>query len=131
MVLLCAGKLHKHSVQRLCNLSLILAVGYGWKLKLSVNVFCISTCLKYFTCCVYIYLSPFSSLLLFFFPLTASDMKKDIESLIAQEKAEIVAKYEKVPASCLSPECWLGLKLFNQLGMHQIRTFASLHASPQ
>uniref|UniRef100_A0A8C5TK41 Uncharacterized protein n=1 Tax=Malurus cyaneus samueli TaxID=2593467 RepID=A0A8C5TK41_9PASS len=26
---------------------------------------------------------------------TASDMKKDIESLIAQEKAEIVAKYEK------------------------------------
>lgn len=24
-------------------------------------------------------------------------MKKDIESLIAQEKAEIVAKYEKVP----------------------------------
>lgn len=40
-------------------------------------------------------------------------MKKDIESLIAQEKAEIVAKYEKVPASCLSPACWLGLKLFN------------------
>uniref|UniRef100_A0A672TI70 Uncharacterized protein n=1 Tax=Strigops habroptila TaxID=2489341 RepID=A0A672TI70_STRHB len=31
----------------------------------------------------------------FFFCLTASDMKKDIESLIAQEKAEIVAKYEK------------------------------------
>lgn len=66
-----------------------------------------------------------------FFPLTASDMKKDIESLIAQEKAEIVAKYEKVPASCVSPTCWLALKLFNQLGMHQIRTFASLQASPQ
>lgn len=57
-------------------------------------------------------------------------MKKDIESLIAQEKAEIVAKYEKVPASCLSPECWLRLKLFHQLGMHQIRTFASLQALP-
>lgn len=67
----------------------------------------------------------------FFFPLTASDMKKDIESLIAQEKAEIVAKYEKVPASCLSPACQLGLKLFNQLGMHQIRTSASLYALPQ
>lgn len=58
-------------------------------------------------------------------------MKKDIESLIAQEKAEIVAKYEKVPALCLSLACWLGLELFNQLGMHQIRTSASLQASPQ
>lgn len=66
-----------------------------------------------------------------FFSLTASDMKKDIESLIAQEKAEIVAKYEKVPASCVSPTCWLALKLFNQLGMRQIRTFASLQASPK
>lgn len=55
-----------NSVQRLCNLSLILAVGYGWKLKLSANVFCISAFLKYFTCCVHIYLSPFPSLLLFF-----------------------------------------------------------------
>ncbi|XP_055578797.1 uncharacterized protein LOC102046096 isoform X1 [Falco cherrug] len=31
----------------------------------------------------------------FWLHLVASDMKKDIESLIAQEKAEIVAKYEK------------------------------------
>lgn len=122
------SKLHKRSVQRLCNLGLILAVGYGWKLKLSANVFCISAFLKYFTCCVHMYLSPSPSLP-FSFSITASDMKKDIESLIAQEKAEIVAKYEKVPASCLSPTCWLGMKLFNQLGMHQI-TFASLQALP-
>lgn len=40
-------------------------------------------------------------------------MKKDIESLIAQEKAEIVAKYEKVTTLCFSPTCWLRLNLFN------------------
>lgn len=32
-------------------------------------------------------------------------MKKDIESLVAQEKAEIVAKYEKVPTLCFSLTC--------------------------
>lgn len=56
----------RETPRALCNLSLILAVGYGWKLKLSANIFCISTFLKYFTCCVHIYLSPFPSLLLFF-----------------------------------------------------------------
>lgn len=37
-------------------------------------------------------------ILLFFLFLTAFDMKKDIDVLIAEERAEIIAKYEKVKA---------------------------------
>lgn len=114
VVLLRAGKLHACFVQGLFNLSLILAMGYGWKLKLSAKVFSISTFLKYFPYCVHIYLSPppppFPPPFFFFFSscFTASDMKKDIESLIAQEKAEIVAKYEKVRTLMFLPNMLAG-----------------------
>lgn len=69
VVLLRAGKLHACFVQGLFNLSLILAMGYGWKLKLSAKVFSISTFLKYFPYCVHIYLSspPFPPPFFFFF----------------------------------------------------------------
>jgi len=115
VVLLHAGKLCTRFVWELFNLSLILAMGYGWELKLSAKVFSISTFIKDFPCCVHIYLppSPPPFFSFFFSCVTASDMKKDIETLITQEKAEIVAKYEKVPTSCFSPTYWLGLKLFN------------------
>lgn len=75
---------------------------------------------KHFPCCVHIHLTPFPP---FFLCLAASDMKKDIESLIAQEKEEIVAKYEKVPRRCSSPAGWLRLMLFIPLGMHQGGSF--------
>lgn len=83
-----------------------------WELKLSAKLFPISSFLKYFLCCVRVYLSLFSHF--FSLCLTASDMKKDIDTLITQEKAEIIAKYEKVPALSFSPTHQLRLEIFGR-----------------